>query len=239
MAMALMGRGDLITLRQKIANFAEREIIPRVDPPSQEKFPAQIWNKMGQEGFLGFNLPAKYGGGGYDHLAIVVTGEELVRHGCSLGLAFSWLLHLGTAYFLILRFGNERQLEEYLSQLAKGRITVSLAYGEPSSGGNPKNLKTFACRQGESYILNGEKFYLTNGPIANLYVVFAITGEEGHKKRLTAFLVPKNTPGLSLTNLIDVKHLNPSPHCGLKLANCMVPREAVHPFYRFKNAGDT
>lgn len=222
-----MGRENLIILRQKIALFTEREIIHREDSCSLEEFPLDIWNKMGKEGFLGLNLPQKYGGGGYDHLSIVVAGEELVRRGCSLGLALSWLLHLGTANFLILSFGNERQLDEYLSHLANGRITVSLAYGEPTSGGNPKNLKTLARRQGESYILNGEKFYLTNGPIADLFIVFAITGEEGHKKRLTAFLVPKNTQGLSLTNSIDVKFLNPSPHCGLKMENCLVPRSSV------------
>ena len=99
-------------------------------------------------------------------------------------------------------------------------ITLSLAISEPGTGAHPKYLQTSASREGDDWVLTGEKSFLTNGPLAALFVVLAVSATEGDKKRLTAFLVPRETPGLSLTDPIHLDFLKPSPHCGIRLDAC-------------------
>ncbi len=214
---------NLVFFRTKVACFAECHIGSRSDLHSMSEFPGDIWDKMGEENLLGLSLPVEYGGIGKDYLSIVVAGEALVRWGHNMGITTSWLTHLAVARYLIMGFGNERQRAIYLKGFASGKITASIAVSEPGRGAHPKYLETSACRQGNFYILNGEKSYLTNGPIADLFVVVASTGVEGGRKRFTAFLVPRDTAGLSMTEPMDLDFLRPSPHGGIILSDCSVP----------------
>ena len=226
--MATAINEKLNSLKEKVALFAEKELACRQDLHSMDRFPFEIWRKMGQENFLGMNLPVSYGGLGENYLAMTITGETLVAQGHNMGLALSWLIHLAVARFLILGFGNKSQQDEFLPRLAKGQITASIAVSEPEMGSHPKHLKTTGLSYGNDYyILNGEKAYLTNGPIADLFVVLALTGDDGVKKRFTAFLVPRDTPGLTVTNRMELGFLQPSPHGGIKLKNCTVPASNI------------
>ncbi|MBE9546832.1 MAG: acyl-CoA dehydrogenase family protein [Proteobacteria bacterium] len=213
---------NLITIREQVARFAEQNIACRDDLHTMDGFPFDIWHKMGQERLLGLNLPETYGGLGGDYLSTVVAGETLVQRGHNMGLALSWLVHLIVSRFLIMGFGNKSQHDEYLRDLASGRITASLAASEKGAGAHPKHLKTSGNRQDDLFVLNGEKTYLTNGPIADLFIVLAITGVDAGRNRFTSFIVPKETEGLSITRQIDFGFLRPSPHCEIKLNDCSV-----------------
>ena len=221
MAKAL--RGNDISLQKKMASFAKRYIACRDDLYYMDYFPDDIWSSMGKENLLGLSLPVEYGGLGGDYLSIVVAGEALVRQGHNMGIAMSWLTHLAVSRFLIGSYGDNRQKNTYLSRLACGRITVSIAVSEPGRGAHPKHLETSAYRRGEFYVLNGEKSYLTNGPIADLFIVIASTGFEGGRKRYTAFFVSQDTVGLSKTEPMKFDFFKPSPHGGIILSNCSVP----------------
>jgi acyl-CoA dehydrogenase len=126
-----------------------------------------------------------------------------------------------------MRFGSKAQREEHLHRLSTGKITAAFAISEPEAGTHPKRLKTSASRRGDFYVLDGEKDCITNGPIADLFVVIAITGVDAGRNRFSAFLAPRDTPGLSLTSGKRLDFLRPSPHCGMRLEHCLVPASAM------------
>ncbi|MDY7031627.1 MAG: acyl-CoA dehydrogenase family protein [Thermodesulfobacteriota bacterium] len=221
--MATALKKEHIRLRKKMASFAEQYIAPRDDLVSMEGFPHDIWKKMGEEKLLGVGLPEEYGGLGGNCLSIGVAGETLTRRGHNMGIAVSWLLHNALSRFMIMGFGNQEQCDTYLSSLAAGEIILSIAVSEPGRGAQPKNLETSGYHNGNFHVLEGEKTYLTNGPIANLFLVVAITEVDGGRKRFTAFLVPKNTKGLSLTEPMKLDFFRPAPHGGIVLSHCSVP----------------
>jgi len=221
--MATAINNNLRTLQERVARFAAEEVSVIPDLHAMERFPRDIWEKMGREKLLGVSIPETYGGLGGNYLSMVLAGESFVAHGHNMGLALSWIIHLAVARFLVLGFGNRKQWEELLHRMASGRVTGSLAISEPGTGAHPRYIKTEARPHGDQYVLNGEKAYLTNGPIADLYVVMARTGEKEGRRRFTAFLVPRETPGLTLTEQMNLGFLRPSPHCGIKLENCSVP----------------
>lgn len=218
---------ELGLLHEKVARFAQEDIACRNDLHTIDRFPLDIWQRMGKEDLLGVALPATYGGLGHDYLAMAITGETLVSQGHNMGIALSWLLHLLVARFLVLRFGNKDQQEEFLPRMARGQVTASIAASEPGTGAHPKYLKTTAIEKGNAYLLNGKKTYLTNGPLADLFVVIAVTGEDAGQKRFTAFLVPRESPGLTVNTPMDLDFLRPSPHCGIRLEDCSVPATRI------------
>jgi len=221
--MATAMTGKLLALRDEVVHFAEEHIATRPDLSTASEFPWDIWQAMGRAGLLGLGLPEEYSGRGGGYLAVAVAGETLVRSGGSMGLALSVVMHHVVSQFLILGFGSSRQRREYLPAMAAGRMTGCLALSEPETGAHPRHIKTTAVREGDFYRLDGEKTYLTNGPIADVFVVIAVTGVEGDRKRLTTFLVPKDTPGLAQTKPMRLDFLRPSPHGGIKLDSVKVP----------------
>lgn len=193
----------------------------------EDGFPHDLWRAMGEDGLLGLGIPTAYGGGGLSAVGLVRVGEALVRGGLNLGIATSWLSHTAVAATLIARFGTPAQRDLYLPSIADGRLTASVSISEPEAGAHPKLLTTRADRVEGGFRLEGEKAFVTNGPIAGLYVVLAITAVEGGRKRYTAFLVPADTPRLSRTRAGVVDFLKPSPHCGLSLKGCVLGEDAV------------
>lgn len=212
-------------LQHRIDCFVKAEWAPGLSVA--DAFPFTLWRKMGEAGLLGLGIPEGYGGLGGGWLSVQAAGEALVRGSHNMGMALSWLIHVIVARFALLGFGTKQQIEAWVPKLAGGDVTASLAISEPGTGAHPKYLQTSAACEGEDWVLTGEKSFLTNGPLAGLFVVLAVTATDGGKKRLTAFLVPRKTPGLSLTDPLRLDFLKPSPHCGLRLETCRIPFDQV------------
>lgn len=194
---------------------------------SQADAAGRLWASMGRRGLLGWSIPATHGGGGASFVEIREGLDAFVRGGGRPGTALSWAVHLIVGKTLIARCGTTRQKREILPAMASGRQTVSIALSEPGAGSDPKRIRTRAVKTRSSYVLNGEKAWLTNGPMAALFIVFAVTAERGGKKEFTAFLVPKDTPGLSVVAVPPLGYLAPASHCMIRLEECAVPETAV------------
>ena len=223
--MATLLDSDLSDLQERIGRFAEAEGISRLG--AADDFPLALWSKMAEAKLLGLGLPVAHGGSGGGWLSVQAATEAFVRRGRNLGMALSWLIHLTVARFVLLGSGTGRQIERWVPRLAAGETTLSLAISEPGAGAHPKYLKTTAERRADGWVLTGDKNFLTNGQLAGLFIVLAVTATAGGKKQLTAFLVPRETPGVSLTDPIRLGFLKPSPHCGLRLDHCAVPFDHV------------
>jgi len=210
-----------------VASFATGRIASRGDLDNPFPFPEGLWGQMAEEGLFRIGMDGIYGGlgGGYEVLA--ATGETLVRQGRNMGVALSWLYQQLVARFLIQGFGSSDQRQACLPAMAEGRLTVSFAVSEPGRGAHPKHLAATASKDGPSYLLNGEKAYLTNGPLADAFIVVAVSSEGPPRRRFTAFLVPRDTPGLTVAPPLSVPFLHPAPHGGIGLSDCRVPVAAV------------
>ena len=189
--------------------------------------PGKIWGKMARRGLLGWSIPAAFGGEGARFSDILPAVEAFVGAGGRPGLALSWMVHLIVGKVLIAGAANGKQKKEILPGMAAGRWTASIALSEPGAGSDPKRIRTTAVKKGRSYVLHGEKAWLTNGPLADLFIVFAVTGERGGRKGFTAFLVPRETPGLTVREMPALGYLRPSPHCEIRLEGCDLPETAI------------
>lgn len=211
-----------------MAEFAGRQVAPRREALLRpDGFPRDLWSALGAAGLLGIALPRDHGGSGGGYRLLSRCGAALARQGGSLGLASSWLGHCLTGRFFLAGFGDAAQQARWLRPLARGEATLAIAISEPGIGAHPKHLAATAARLDAGWRLEGEKAYVTNGPIAAAFIVLAVSGNEAGRKRFSAFLVPRGTPGLALTPGPEVDFLRPSPHCGLKLAGCIVPPDAL------------
>jgi alkylation response protein AidB-like acyl-CoA dehydrogenase len=215
-------------LIEKAARFAERAIAVRADDLHKPgKFPVDLWAEMGKEKLLGMGIPEIYGGLGQNYPAISMAGEALVRYGGNLGIVMSMFMQNLAARYLISGFGSALQKDDILPRMVCGDLTVSFAVSEPGKGAHPKHLATLATPEGQGYVISGSKTYLTNGPIANLFVVVAVTGYDNGKKRYSAFVIPKEAPGLSVQAPMVLDALHPSPHGGITLESCYAPGNAI------------
>ncbi|MFO7570370.1 MAG: acyl-CoA dehydrogenase family protein [Smithellaceae bacterium] len=211
----------------EIAGFASAHVSSRPDLQTGQDFPADIWRKMGETGFFKIGVSEMYGGVGGGYLALSQAGEVFVKSGYNLGLAVSWLYQQILAHYLVSVFGTPNQRRQYLRALAEGKITLSFAVSEPGRGAHPKMIITSAEKRDKCYVLSGEKTYLTNGPIAGIFIVVAVTDPNPAQKRFTAFIVPRNHEGLKVTPPMPMNFLKPSPHSGIVLTDCLVPKRAI------------
>jgi len=216
---------DLSRIEQQASEFARDRIAVRPGLSSDTAFPSNLWDEMGRAGLLGIAIPQEFGGSGRGYPAVVAAGRVMARSGGCLGIVLSWLMHQITARFFLHGFGDSEQKKEYLPDMASGKLTTCIAISEPGKGGHPKYIATRAEKEGSSVRISGEKTYLTNGPIAGLYVVLGVSGMEGDRKRFSSYLVPRETPGLTVSEPIDFGFLRPCPHGGITLKDCLVPAE--------------
>jgi acyl-CoA dehydrogenase len=217
---------DQVNLRESVIRFARREVTGRGELYSLDILPRDLWRAIGGEGLPGLLLPREFGGLGGGHVSGVVATEALVFASGSMGLGLSLAVHLLLSR-VYLRYSGTGQRAEHLTKLASGAATLSLAVSEPGVGAHPKGLNTTASLQGDFYVLNGEKTYLTNGPLADWFIVLAVTGQAGKFKRFTAFLIPRDTAGLQTGEPMQLGFFRPSSHCNIRLENCQVPESAV------------
>jgi acyl-CoA dehydrogenase len=210
-----------------ISRFAIEHVFSRADLYTAQDFPRDIWRKMGEAGFFKIGIAPEYGGSGGGYKQLLEAGEVFVRSSYNMGLALSWLYQQLIAIYLISGFGNARQRRKYLPLMAEGQLIASFAVSEPKHGARPKFMTATAGEEENGFKLNGEKTYLTNGPIAGLFIVVVITGEEKGQKKFSAFLVEDTAKGVSISPQMKLDFLKPSPHGGIKLQDCLVPKASL------------
>ena len=190
---------------------------------TMQDFPGDIWRTLGDSGLLGLGISRKFGGLGGDHQALAIAAKHLSQAGAVMGVTTTWLAHNINARLHIEGRGTDYQKTQWLPRLASGETSVCVAISEPGAGAHPKHLTTAATRDGDDFIVNGAKSYLTNGPLSDVFIILAITAEAAGRKSFSAILVPRKTPGLQQTAGVVIDFLRPSPHCGLEFKDCRVP----------------
>ncbi|MGA2467059.1 MAG: acyl-CoA dehydrogenase family protein [Thermodesulfobacteriota bacterium] len=207
-------------LRKTMREFAEREITPRMDAMEETgEFPVDLLKKMGDMGILGVITPPEYGGNGLGNLARVIVLEEMGRVCPAIPMALQ-VHHMAT--HALNAFGNEEQKKKYLPPLAKGETMGVVAVTDPSGGSDVAGIKTSAKLEGDKFILNGRKCFITNAHVSNIWVVIARTGEGG--KGLSAFIVEKNFSGAKLGRKENKVGLRGAITGELVFQNCEVPQ---------------
>jgi len=207
----------------KFRRFATDHVATRPELHHAKDFPADLWQAMGADGLPGLGLPEDFGGHGGNFALIADCCRTLSEAGGNLGVAMSWMAHNLNAKLHLAAIGTNEQKSRWLPGLARGDYSLTIAISEPGAGAHPKRLKCTAQRDGDEYVLNGEKAYLTNGPLADIFLVLAITGIKDGRNQFSAFLVPRDSAGFEQTEGIEIDFLRPSPHCGIRLKDCRVP----------------
>jgi acyl-CoA dehydrogenase len=197
-------------MHETMAAFAAEHVAPRTLAES-DAFPHDLWQAMAEAGLFRIGLEC----GSYADIA--AAEAALVEYGGAPGFGMSWAGHQMVAKFFIAGFGSAAQQAALLPGLISGTRTASVAISEPGAGAHPKHLLTTADRDGDTFRIAGEKAFVTNGPIADLFIVLAITAVEDGRKRYSAFIVPRDAPGLSVLDTKPLGALRPSQHCGLRL----------------------
>ena len=213
--------------RQRARAFALSEIAPHDGLHELDRPPDNLWRALRISGMTSIGLPSEVGGDGGDLRAMAVVGEALAASGGNLGIASAWMARQLCARLHILGHGTEAQKSAYLPKLAAGFLTPCFAVSEPGVGAHPKHLNTSAVLDGDEYIINGEKAYLTNGPIADLILLLAITAVNDGRKRYSTFLVPRDTPGIKEVKGVAIDFLRPSCHCGMTFTDVRVPADSL------------
>ena len=211
---------------EQISRFAMEHIAPLYDLSGRDDFPHGLWKEMAQSGLFKIGIDEFYGGSGGGYLDITEASEEIVKSGYNIGIATSWLYQQIVARFIIAGFGNADQKKQYLSEMVNGKLTASFAVSEPQRGAHPKYMTTAAVKDSLFYTINGEKTYLTNASIAELFIVIAVT-EEGQQRGFAAFLVPLRTAGLKVGPPLKFDFLKPSPHGSIVMNNCRLPDTSI------------
>lgn len=217
---------DIDMLRDSVNKFCQAELAPRAaDIDLENNFPSDMWRKFGDMGLLGMTVDEKYGGSGMGYIAHAIAMEEVSRASASVGLSYG--AHSNLCVNQIHRNGNEAQKEKYLPKLCSGEHVGALAMSEPNAGSDVVSLKLRADKNGDHYILNGNKMWITNGPDADTYVIYAKTDINAGARGITAFIVERNTPGFSQAQKLDKLGMRGSNTCELIFEDCKVPAENI------------
>lgn len=213
-------------LRESVQGFVGTEIAPLADEIDRtDQFPLELWRKMGAMGLLGLTVSDKYGGAEMGYLEHVIAMEEISRGSASVGLAYG--AHSNLCVNQIKLNGTEEQKERYLPKLISGEFIGALAMSEAGAGSDVVSMRLSADRQGDTYVLNGTKMWITNGPHADVLVVYGKTSPKMVHKGISAFLVEKGMEGFSTSPKLDKLGMRGSPTCELVFDNCVIPAENV------------
>jgi isovaleryl-CoA dehydrogenase len=213
---------EIDMLRESVRGFCDAEIAPRAqDVDASNSFPMDLWKKFGDMGLLGITVSAEYGGSGMGYLAHVVAMEEISRASASVGLSYG--AHSNLCVNQIFKNGSEAQKQKYLPGLCSGEHIGALAMSEPNAGSDVVSMKLKAQKRGDNYILNGNKMWITNGPDANTYVIYAKTDPDAGSRGITAFIVERDSPGFSRAEKLDKLGMRGSNTCELIFQDCEVP----------------
>ncbi len=213
-------------VRTMVRDFAEKEIAPVArDINREERFPEELVKKMGKMGFMGLDLSAEYGGGGAGYVSYCVMLEELGR--VDLGMAVTVSAHLSLGGGTIEQWGNEEQKRKYLPKIATGEMIAALSTTEPNVGSDISSIETTATLQGDEWVLNGNKMWISNGGVAGVCIVIAQADKSQGGKGLAAFIVEKGTPGFNSVDIHNKLGTRSSNTAELTFEDCHVPQENV------------
>ncbi|MDH4124202.1 MAG: isovaleryl-CoA dehydrogenase [Gammaproteobacteria bacterium] len=213
---------DLDLLRETVAAFAAERIAPRaasIDASNQ--FPRDLWPELGELGVLGITVESEYGGSALGYLAHVVAMEEISRASAAVGLSYG--AHSNLCINQIRRWGNDAQKQRYLPRLVSGEHLGALAMSEAGAGSDVMGMRTSARREGDHYVLNGSKMWITNAPEADVILIYALT--DAQSRSLSAFVVERGTAGLSTAQKLDKFGMRGSDTSEVLLQECRVPAE--------------
>ena len=213
-------------IRSSVESFAQAEIAPRAEEiDASNEFPRDLWPRLGDLGLLGITVEEEEGGSGLGYLEHCVAMEEVSRASASVGLSYG--AHSNLCVNQIKLNGTPAQRGRYLPKLISGEHVGALAMSEPGAGSDVVGMRTRAIRKGDRYVLNGSKMWITNGPDAEVLVVYAKTDPDAGSRGITAFLIEKGTPGFSTAQKLDKLGMRGSNTCELVFEDCEVPAENV------------
>ena len=213
-------------LRDSVHDFASKEIAPRAaEIDAANQFPPELWRKLGGLGLLGITVEEEYGGTAMGYLAHIVAMEEISRASASVGLSYG--AHSNLCVNQIRRNGTPAQKKKVLPKLISGEHVGALAMSEPGAGSDVVSMRTRADKKGDRYILNGTKFWITNGPAAETIVVYAKTDPDAGARGITAFLIEKGMKGFSTAQKLDKLGMRGSDTAELVFQDCEVPEANV------------
>ncbi|MBQ4835583.1 MULTISPECIES: isovaleryl-CoA dehydrogenase [Pseudoalteromonas] len=213
-------------IRDHVNNFATSEISPLAEKTDHDNaFPNELWPKFGEMGLLGITVPEEFGGANMGYLEHVIAMEEISRASASIGLSYG--AHSNLCVNQINRNGNQVQKEKYLPKLISGEHIGALAMSEPNSGSDVVSMKLKAEKKGDKYVLNGNKMWITNGPDADVFVIYAKTDLNAGPRGITAFIVERDFPGFSTAQKLDKLGMRGSNTCELVFEDCEVPEENI------------
>lgn len=221
------GLGEEIgQLRDLVHQFCQKEVAPRAGGIDRDNtFPMDLWKKLGDLGLLGITASEEFGGSAMGYLAHSVVMEELSRASAAVGLSYG--AHSNLCVNQIQKNGTQEQKAKYLPKLCSGEHVGALAMSEPGAGSDVVSMKLRADKKGDRYILNGNKMWITNGPDADTYVIYAKTTPDAGSKGITAFIVERDFPGFSRAQKLDKLGMRGSNTCELVFEDCEVPQENI------------
>ncbi len=219
-------REEIDLLRESVVRFCQHEIAPRAAQiDADNEFPADLWRKLGALGVLGITVDEEYGGVNMGYLAHCIAMEEISRASASVGLSYG--AHSNLCLNQIARNGNTEQKQKYLPALCSGEHVGALAMSEPDAGSDVVSMRLRAERKSDHYVLSGNKMWITNGPEATTYVIYAKTDDHEGSQGITAFIVERDFSGFSRAQKLDKLGLRGSNTCELIFDDCAVPIENV------------
>ncbi len=215
---------DIGFLREAVRRFAQSEIAPRAAQIDRENlFPTDLWPKLGDLGLLGVTVEERFGGSDMGYLAHCVAMEEISRASASVGLSYG--AHSNLCLNQIQKNANDQQRLKYLPTLCSGEHVGALAMSEPNSGSDVVSLSLRADKKGDHYVLNGRKMWITNGPEAEIFLIYARTDADAGSRGITTFIVERDTPGFVREEKLDKLGMRGSNTCELVFEDCHVPAE--------------
>ena len=212
-------------MRNMVREFAKEEVAKEVENMERHQFPHSLIKKMGKLGLMGIPIPEQYGGSGMDFTSYIIAIHEISKVSPTVGVILS--VHTSVGTNPILYFGNERQKQNYLPKLASGEFLGAYALTEPSAGSDAKSLKSRAVKKDDHYVFTGSKIFITNGKEADTFITFARTSEEGGAKGISAFILEKDTEGLTIGKNENKMGLRGSSTVSISFDQAIVPESQL------------
>jgi alkylation response protein AidB-like acyl-CoA dehydrogenase len=211
-------------VRRSVRAFCERELMPIAkDLDLEARFPWEVVEKMGKLGYFGIQVPKEFGGAGMDAISYAIVIEEISRACAGLGLCLT--VHYGVCVYPIMVFGTDEQKEKWIPPLAKGEKIGAFCLTEPNAGTDPGGIEATAIRDGDDYVVNANKVFVTNGGVADVCLIFARTNSEGGHKGISVLVAERGTPGFLVGDLEDLCGMRANPVSSIRLYDCRVPAD--------------